>query len=139
MQWDSSVNAGFTTGRPWLPLDPEHRTRNVAVLKEDPASILTLYRRLIEFRRRHAALSVGSYRLVENVGSVFAYERRVPGERLLVALNLGHEPHRVALPAGSGPGRVLISTLADRDGEAVTDGLDLRADEGVVLALDGAG
>jgi alpha-glucosidase len=134
MQWDSSENAGFTTGRPWLPLDPGFRACNVETLKRDPASILTLYRRLIELRRRRRALSIGGYVPVDVGGHVFAYERRHGGERLLVALNLWHEPHDLPL-VPSAPGRVLLSTHLDRDGEAVERMLSLRPDEGVIVEL----
>src|SRR6185503_17285360 len=51
MQWDASPNAGFTSGTPWLPLAANYRTANVAAEHDDPASMLTLYRRLIALRR----------------------------------------------------------------------------------------
>src|SRR5919198_758685 len=60
MQWDSSPNAGFTTGTPWLPIAADYQTVNVAVERDDPASMLTLYRRLIALRRATPALAVGS-------------------------------------------------------------------------------
>ena len=51
MPWDGSENAGFTTARPWLPLNADWPTRNVARMAEEPHSILTLYRRLLAMRR----------------------------------------------------------------------------------------
>jgi alpha-glucosidase len=137
MPWDGSRHAGFTTGEPWLPLSPDHARRNVARMAQDPGSILTLYRRLIALRRAHPALHAGSYATVASEGEVFAYERRhANGERLLVALNLGQEPQRLALPgAGLPPARVLLSSALDRTDEAVAGELALRPDEGVVLSL----
>jgi alpha-glucosidase len=135
MQWDPSENAGFTDGEPWLPLDPNFTSRNVESLKKDPTSILTLYRRLLGLRREHRALSIGSYVPVEVEGHVFAYERRYRTDRLLVALNLGHEPHDMSLLPSVAKGRVLVSTHLDREGEAIGTTLPLRPDEGVVVEL----
>ena len=50
MPWDGSPLAGFTTGKPWLPLGPDHASANVAAMSKSPDSILNLYRRLIELR-----------------------------------------------------------------------------------------
>lgn len=50
-QWDDSVNAGFTTAKPWLRLDDDYRLRNVSSLEREPRSILTLYKGLIALRR----------------------------------------------------------------------------------------
>ena len=104
-------------------------------MKQDPASILTLYRRLIAFRRRHPALGVGSYHPVETDGDLFAYERRHRDERLLMALNLGHEPRTIPLLDAAPHGRILLSTMGDRDDEVVECQLNLRPDEGLVVLL----
>ncbi|MEH3036352.1 MAG: alpha-amylase family glycosyl hydrolase [Sphingomonas adhaesiva] len=122
MPWDDSAFAGFSTVEPWLPLNADWRTRNVAAQDGDPSSMLTLYRRLLALRRARPALGLGDIALVEADRDVLAYERRYGGERLLVALNLSDEPR--AMPFA---GEVLLSTLAGRD-----DGL--RPNEGVVLS-----
>jgi alpha-glucosidase len=134
MHWDGSAQGGFTTGKPWLPLDPHFRFCHVEGLRNDPASILTLYRRLIELRRRHLAMSVGGYRQVTIEGDVLAYERQHGSERFLVALNLGHEPHTLVLPIGT-TGHVMLSTLPDRNEGAIGAQVLLRADEGLIIAL----
>src|SRR5580698_11041358 len=59
MPWDASENAGFAKTTPWLPLNTDWPTRNVARMTETPHSILALYRRLLAARRAHLALSVG--------------------------------------------------------------------------------
>jgi alpha-glucosidase len=135
MHWDGSQNGGFTMGRPWLPLDPGFASCHVEALSRDLTSILTLYRRLIALRRRHRALSVGGYALVAMDGDVLAYERRHGAERVLVLLNLGHEAHRVPLPADASRGRILLSTLLDREGEEAGSQVDLRPDEGLLVTL----
>ena len=75
MQWDATPHAGFTTGRPWLPVAPDAATVNVAPQRDDPASMLALYRRLLAFRRARPALSIGSYEPVEATDDVLAYAR----------------------------------------------------------------
>ena len=133
MQWDASAHAGFTTGVPWLPLAPDYRTVNVAAQAADPRSILALYRALIRLRRAEPALSVGGYRAGSSDESVLSYERHHDGRRLLVALNMSGA--RQAL-SGIRSGRILVSTALDRQDEQVRDALDLRPDEGCVVALD---
>jgi alpha-glucosidase len=132
MQWDASPNAGFSTGNPWLPLAADHAARNVSTQLDDPASLFSLYRRLIWFRKGSPALRGGSYRTISAPRGVFAYERQADGERVLVALNFTKAPQVAALGAGS---TVLLSTDHERDGDqADLARVELRPDEGVVLA-----
>jgi oligo-1,6-glucosidase/alpha-glucosidase len=128
MPWDASPNAGFSSTEPWLPLNPDWETRNVAAQEVDPTSMLNLTRALLRLRRAEPALSVGSYRPVAGEGSLLAFERRVANSRLLVALNLGAEP--VPLQEAAQDGERLLSTLP---GEGDPD--TLRGDEGVVARL----
>jgi alpha-glucosidase len=135
MPWDGSENAGFTTARPWLPLNADWPTHNVARMTEDPQSILTLYRRLLAARHAHLALSIGDFALLDAEGDGLAYERRYGADRLIVALNLGGRPHRLALPDWASECRTLLSTVADA--ALAGDGaLTLRPDEGVILTVD---
>jgi alpha-glucosidase len=133
MQWDDSPHAGFTTGEPWLPIAENYHRRNVKALSEEPGSILRLYRELIRLRHKRPALNVGAYAAHPCEGSVMVYERTAPAERLLVALNLGHEPAPVQLPT---PGRVLLSTRLDRSGQSVSGAAELRGDEGLIVELE---
>jgi glycosidase len=132
MPWDARENAGFTTANPWLPLNANWPTRNVARMTEESHSILTLYRRLLDLRRDCLALSIGDFVLLDVEDEILAYERRHDSERLIVALNLGGQPHRLPLPDWARGGRLLLSTL--EDAVLAEDGsLLLRSNEGVVL------
>ena len=131
-QWDDSPNAGFTDGRPWLPLDPEFPARNVQALCQDPVSILNLHRRLIELRRRHPALSIGAFWLLGVQGDAIVYQREWSGETLLVCLNLGSREQVISVPSRFARPSILASTCLDRAGP-IGD-LALRPDEGVILA-----
>ena len=130
-QWDDSINAGFSSGRPWLPLDPNYRERNVANLREDQRSILSLYRGLIEIRRAHSSLSLGAARVLGWDNDVLMFERSYEDERVVVALNFGKD-NRMPI-AGLRDGAVLISTFMDRKG--MVGELTLRGNEGVVLLM----
>jgi len=138
MQWDATANAGFSTGEPWLPLAETWQTCNVAVLREDPRSILSLYRALTALRRQRSALSVGRYQHYHGVSvadTVFAYERQALSDRLLVALNLGHEATQIAAPRGVTGTRILLSTFLDRTGPMDPGTIELRGNEGLVIEL----
>ena len=131
MPWDRTPNAGFTSGTPWLPLNADWPTRNVALQRDDPASMLSLHRRLLALRRAHPALAIGDFALVAAEDDVLAYARRHDGTPLLVALNLGGSPHDLPLPQWARGGRVLLSTLGRE--RSVADTLSLAGDEGVII------
>jgi alpha-glucosidase len=132
MQWSVGRNAGFSHGEPWLPLGADHEIRNVETLREEPDSILMLYRRLIALREEHLALSIGAYGLGGVEGDVFWFKRHHADTRFIIVLNFGHEANAVHLRGGA---RVLLSTHLDREDEAVGTELVLRGDEGVILAV----
>lgn len=135
MQWTPGPQAGFSSARPWLPLADDFGRNNVDVLKQDPASILSLYRALIALRGRYAALRVGGFRLLSCDGGVLAYERFAGGERLFIALNLGGEAREAGLPPGAEEGSILLSTRYGRAGRSVGPTFPLDGNEGVVAAL----
>ncbi|KQY95916.1 oligo-1,6-glucosidase [Caulobacter sp. Root1455] len=98
MQWTSGPNGGFTSGKPWLPVNPNASTINAEDQAARPGSVLAHTRALIAFRRGSADLREGGYRDIDpDHEQVFAYRR---GERLLVLLNFGRETVRYALPDG---------------------------------------
>jgi alpha-glucosidase len=132
MPWDGSPGAGFTTGSPWLPLNPDWKTRNVAAEATDPGSMLSLHRRLIALRRSSEALRLGAYVPVSADNGVLVFERRTASERLAVALNLTHAPQKVGMPADAAWDMVLSTLSSTRPGP-VPDRLVLGPDEGVVL------
>jgi alpha-glucosidase len=79
MQWDTSPGAGFSSGEPWLPVAAGAERVNVAVERDDPTSMLSLYRRLIRYRKDSAALRLGSYRsLPDAPAGLYAYLREAP-------------------------------------------------------------
>jgi alpha-glucosidase len=137
MQWDPGDFAGFSTVEPWLPISIDFGTENVETEFREPSSMYHLYRRLISARRQHSALSVGNYRRLVSEGNLLFYVRQAGSERIMVALNFGCESLTTALPREAACGRVLVSSFGDREMEPVKDRIDLRADEGLVIAAAG--
>jgi oligo-1,6-glucosidase len=88
MQWDNTTNGGFTTGRPWLKVNPDYATVNVAAQEKDPQSILAYFRKMAQLRKTNQTLIYGDWQLVDADNTdVFAYTRTLEGEQLLVLLN----------------------------------------------------
>lgn len=107
--WDDSENAGFTTGRPWLKLNPNHREINARAQQADPDSPLAHFRRAVRLRRQHRVLVYGSYEdLAPQHPAVFAYSRRGEGDALLVTLNFASVVTRFELPAGLATAELLL-------------------------------
>ncbi len=101
MQWDGSEAAGFSTGAPWLPIAADAGARNVEAQRENPASLLHLYRDLLRLRRSTPALQRGEYRRLDTPEPVLAFERSTEGSRALIALNFGGDAVSIELGAGS--------------------------------------
>ena len=92
MPWNASAQAGFSEGKPWLPIPAEHVARNVAAQDADPASVLNRTRAFLRWRATHAALREGAIRFVDSDEPVLAFVREAEGQRLLVAFNLSAAP-----------------------------------------------
>jgi alpha-glucosidase len=132
MQWSAGRNAGFTGGRPWLPLAAGYRECNVEALKGRGDSLLNLYRELIHLRKNEPALRQGAYRTLSVTGSVFAFCRRHDVGEIRVVLNFGSDPVGFTLEGGT----ILLSTCPDRGGESVRGPVRLRGNEGMVIRLE---
>lgn len=110
MQWDASDQAGFTTGKSWLPVHPDYLTVNVAAALADPESIFYTYQDLIKLRQKEDWLIYGDYQLLETVDSVFAYTRQYQGQTYLVAVNLSDQVQD--LPIHQDFGEVVIANTS---------------------------
>jgi alpha-glucosidase len=124
--WDASPRHGWAAN-PWLPWPPEAGHRAVAVQRDDPSSILRLYRRLLAERRASPALHTGNWRAREAPDGVLAYERDAGTDRRLVLVNFTESPVRVE--AG---GRVTVASDGIGEGHAFS-GI-LGPDTAIVLA-----
>ncbi|MGG3739051.1 glycoside hydrolase family 13 protein [Aeribacillus pallidus] len=92
MQWDETEHGGFTTGTPWIGVNPNYRTINVKEATEDSNSVLHYYRKLIQLRKQHPIVVYGSFELLEeNDEQLFVYRRRYENEHLLVIGNVSND------------------------------------------------
>jgi alpha-glucosidase len=138
MQWDASPNAGFTApdATPWLPIAEDYTWVNVAAEHEEPTSMLSLYRRLVELRRTLPALTIGSQQSVDTGSdAVFTYVREHGPQRVLIVLNFGGDTQDLDLSSLSTSGRVICTIHMDSDGNRNLGYLTLRPHEGMVLAM----
>ncbi|HEX5581257.1 MAG TPA: alpha-amylase family glycosyl hydrolase [Gemmatimonadaceae bacterium] len=136
MQWTPGEHAGFSTAEPWLPVSVTYRRNNVELQRDDPYSMLSLHRRLLELRRIEPALSIGSYTPVPSPRNVLAYLREAQGRRFLVMLNLSHAPAVLAPEHLELVGEIVCATYSGREGTRVERRILLEGDEGVVVRLD---
>jgi oligo-1,6-glucosidase len=88
MQWDASAHAGFTTGTPWIAVNPNYTEINAQAAREDSDSVFHHYRRLIELRHTEPAVAHGDFTMhMPDDERVYAFTRALDGVELLVLGN----------------------------------------------------
>ena len=98
MQWDGSAQAGFTTGTPWLAVNPNASRINAEAQVKDPESVFAWYRELIAMRHRDVVVRHGAFELLLPADpQVYAFTRTLDAQRLLVVANFSSEPAEPAL------------------------------------------
>ena len=92
MQWDDSANAGFTTGTPWISVNPNYLMINAKKALEDKDSVFYYYQKLIKLRKEHEIIIDGVFKgLLEDDENIYAYERVLREQKLLVACNFSEK------------------------------------------------
>lgn len=108
MQWDASENAGFTTGTPWLKAGKTYKEINVE--NEKFGKIFRFYQDLIQLRKALPLIAEGDYKAAyQDSDNVYAFERQLDNQKLLVLNNFFPEEVTIQLPANYQTGKVLIS------------------------------
>ncbi|MCV2490929.1 alpha-glucosidase [Geodermatophilus sp. YIM 151500] len=142
VQWDGSPSAGFTTGRPWLPVNPDAAEWNADAQRDDPGSVLAHYRRLIALRHESAVVALGHFEmLLPDHEHVYAFRRTLGDDALVVVCNVSGKPYPLAelLPEAVDADLVLGNLTVDDDGGdgddsgGIGDGAVLRPWEARVL------
>jgi alpha-glucosidase len=126
--WSSGGRRGWPA-EPWLPWPPDADGQSAQAQREDPGSMLHLYRRLLAVRRASPALAVGSMRFVAAPEGVLAWQRVHGAERRLVAVNFREEPATLDLGAG-----LSVAVASDGRGEGQPFSGQLDGDQALVLA-----
>ena len=115
MQWNAGENAGFTTGKPWLAINPNHVTINAEAALADPDSVFYYYQKLIALRKRLKVFRDGRFTLLcPEDEHVFAYTRDTDEEHLLVVCNFTGTEQSFEIPEGYKLAETLVSNYADR-------------------------
>ncbi len=136
MQWENSPYAGFSTVEPWLPVNRDYQTRNVAAQRETPDSLWQMVKELLAIRASSVALNHGKFVCIPHGSEdVFAYLRVQGVVKLGVALNFSEEEKYVNLSSVGEQGYVMLSTQMDRRGETSLERLKLRPHEGVIFQV----
>ena len=134
MQWDASENAGFTTGTPWIAVNPNYKKINVADQLKREDSVFHYYQKLIRLRKENEIIVYGNYELLlPDDENIFAYKRTLDNQKLLVVCNFSKSEQRFDF-SGYENAKVLISNY-NRD--AREDGI-LKPYEATVLLLENA-
>ncbi len=101
IQWDASENAGFTTGEPWIKVNPNYEEINVENALKDESSTFYYYQKLIRLRKEHEIIVYGDIKMLcENDENIFAYLKSHDGEKLLTVLNFFQEEAEFKFPEG---------------------------------------
>jgi alpha-glucosidase len=137
MQWQAGPGAGFTSGRPWLPIAPDSERINVAAEAASPSSMLSYYRALIALRRREPALRDGVERLIDTGNaSVLSWMREQGGRRFVVACNFTASPHAAALGEAGRNGRTLLASYPGTSAKVKLDRVILPPFGAWIAAVD---
>ena len=91
MQWSKQPQAGFTTGHPWLAVNPNYQEINVEAALADPSSIFYTYQQLVALRKEQDWLISADFELVDTTDQVFAYKRVDGEQRYLIVVNLSSQ------------------------------------------------
>ncbi len=130
-QWNNTANAGFTTGTPWININPNYTSINEASQENDPNSVLLYFRNIVKLRSQHLELVYGKYQLLDKDNpKIYAYTRELNGSKILVLLNFTSSLEKPNIPVDISKAKLLI----DNYGSSPNDG-KLRPYEAVVYQL----
>ena len=116
MQWDDTENAGFTTGTPWIKVNPNYKTINAKSQTSDKNSIFTYYKNLIAFRKEYPVFVDGDFEmLLEENEHLFAYKRTTEDAKLYVFCNFYGETETCDMLEEMKDRKLLISNYAERE------------------------
>ena len=99
-QWDATENAGFTTGKPWMKVNPRYTEINLETDRKSPDSVFAYYQKLIAMRKTHPAILDGDLEFCDgDHPQIIIYIRTCARQKLLIIANKSDEPATIELPA----------------------------------------
>lgn len=134
MQWDSTENAGFTTGKPWLAVNRNYDYINAKQCLEDENSIFHHYRKLIDIRKNNDTIIYGDYNLLcPEDKNIFAYTRELNGDKLLVVCNFYDKEVTFSFEDNFNHVDILLSNY--KDSSKLVEKLSLRPYEAIMFRV----
>lgn len=113
-QWDSTANAGFTTGTPWIKVNPDYPTVNAAEQEHDPNSVLNYFRKAVQLRKDNLVLVYGQYTLLDKDNpDVYAYTREGYRKKMLILLNFRDHPAKAMTGIDLTHAKLLLNNYPD--------------------------
>lgn len=137
MQWNDQKNSGFSSGEPWLPLNPDYEKRNVNAMIHDPSSILSFYKELIALRKRLISLQKGDLTIIDEKNeTVLSFLRKYGNETTLVSLNFSQMPGTVKLDDAAGRWQLKLTNKTDHEPVLKDGKLSLEGEQVVVMGIN---
>ena len=110
LQWDNSVNAGFSTAEPWKRVNPNYTEINVKQQLEDPNSVLNHFKKMTQIRKENKVLTYGTYTIIdEEHPNIYAYTRSDSTTTKTVLLNFSSEPSSIEIKGISSSAKPIIN------------------------------
>ena len=134
MQWDSTENAGFTTGKPWLKVNKNYKFINAEDCLQDKDSIFYHYKKLIEIRKHNDTIIYGDYKLLlPEDKNVFAYSRELNGDKIVVVCNFYNKEINLNFKEDFNNVEILLSNY--KDSSILMKDLKLRPYEAIMYRV----
>ncbi|MFC5700748.1 alpha-glucosidase [Cohnella faecalis] len=138
IQWDDTLHGGFTTGTPWLQVNPNYKDINAAQALADPQSIFHYYRQLIQLRKQHEVIVYGDFEMLAwEHGEIMAYKRTLGGQSLLAIMNFygGTPEWTLPEPFVKGQAKLLIGNYPTEGETIASERIVLKPYEARVYLL----
>ena len=134
MQWDSTENAGFTTGNPWLKVNKNYKFINAEDCLQDKDSIFYHYKKLINIRKHNDTIIYGNYKLLlPEDKNVFAYSRELNGDKIVVVCNFYNKEINLNFKEDFNNVEILLSNY--KDSSILMKDLKLRPYEAIMYRV----
>jgi oligo-1,6-glucosidase len=112
-QWDTSLNAGFSSGNPWIQVNNNYKSLNRAAQENDPHSVLNYFRKATALRHKYPALIYGKYTLLDKLNpDIYAYTRELDGNKFLVLLNFSNHQAKPNLELDMSKAKILLANYS---------------------------
>jgi len=135
-QWDTTKNAGFTTGQPWIKVNPNYKTINVETEEQNPNSVLNYFKKIVRMRKDNPILIYGKYTLLDKENpDVYAYTRELNGKKVLVLLNFTTHKVQAKLSFDMRKAKLLIDNYNTMQDANAVQTFTLRPYEAAVFEL----